>query len=125
MLKTILPAYAILFYGIAFFWRSFQTWRKTGINPYRLTATEGVHGFTGKAYRLISLASAGVVIIFVFWDGLYAYLTPIPWLEVPWLDALGLVLLFASLIWIITDTAKTEGYRFKIIMFNCSAVSKI
>lgn len=101
MLKIILPIYAILFYGVAFFWRSYQTWRKTGINPYRLTATEDVHGFTGKAYRLISLASAVVLTIFVFWDGLYAYLTPIAWLEIFWLDVLGVVLLFASLTWIL------------------------
>lgn len=102
MLKIILPIYAILFYGLAFFWRSYQTWRKTGVNPYRLTSTEGVHGLAGKVYRLISLASAGVVVIFIFWDWLYSYLTPIPWLEVVWLDTLGLVLLFTSLIWILT-----------------------
>lgn len=101
MLKIILPIYAILFYGVAFFWRSYQTWRKTGVNPYRLAATEGVHGFTGKAYRLISLASAVVLLIFVFWDEIYTYLVPIPWLEAIWLDTLGLVLLFASLIWIL------------------------
>lgn len=101
MLKIILPIYAILFYGVAFFWRSYQTWKKTGVNPYRLTATEDIHGFTGKAYRLISMASAVVLVIFVFLDGLYAYLTPIPWLEIFWLDVLGVVLLFASLTWIL------------------------
>jgi len=100
-MKTILFTYMILFYGIAFFWRSFQTWRKTGINPYRLQNPDGIHGLAGRIYRLISFASASVVIIYAFWDAIYAYLTPISWLEIPWLVGLGLFLLFASLVWIL------------------------
>jgi protein-S-isoprenylcysteine O-methyltransferase Ste14 len=101
MLKIILPIYAILFYGIVFFWRTYRTWRETGVNAYRLTAPEGVQGLSGRIYRLLSFASVGVVIIFSFWDLLYAYLIPIPWLEISWLPGLGLALLFASLIWIL------------------------
>lgn len=100
-MKTILFIYTILFYGMAFFWRSYQTWRKTGINPYRLQNPDGIHGLAGRIYRLISVASAGVVVIYAFWDTLYAYLTPILWLEIPWLAGLGLVLLFISLVWIL------------------------
>lgn len=105
-MKIILPIYAILFYGIVFFWRTYRTWRKTGVNAYRLTATEGVQGLAGSVYRRISFASAGVVVIFTFWDSLYAYLTPISWLESPWLAGLGFVMLFASLIWIVVAQAQ-------------------
>lgn len=105
MMKIVLPIYVILFYGIAFFWRSFQTWRKTGVNPYRLQNPDGIHGLAGRIYRLISFASVGVVVIFSFWDALYVYLTPIRWLEISWLSNFGLVLLFASLIWILVAQA--------------------
>jgi len=101
MMKSILLIYTILFYGIAFFWRSYQTWRVTGVNPYRLQDQDSVHGLAGRIYRLISVTSVVVVVIFTFWDTLYAYLVPIPWLEVSWLRILGLVMLFVSLIWIL------------------------
>ena len=101
MIKIILPIYAILFYGIVFFWRSYQTWQITGVNPYRLKNQDSVHGLAGRTYRLISFASAAVVVIFTFWDSLYVYLTPILWLEASWLSSLGLVLLFTSLVWIL------------------------
>lgn len=100
-MKTILLIYTIMFYGIAFFWRSYQTWRKTGVNPYRLQNPDWVHGLAVRIYRLISFASAGIVVIYVFWEPLYVYLTPIPWMEIPWLDNLGLILLFTSLVWIL------------------------
>ena len=68
MMKSILLIYTILFYGIAFFWRSYQTWRKTGINPYRLQHQDSVHGLAVRIYRLISVTSVVVVVIFTFWD---------------------------------------------------------
>jgi protein-S-isoprenylcysteine O-methyltransferase Ste14 len=101
MLKVILLIYTIGFYGIVFFWRTIRTWRETGINAYQLAAKDSVQGLAGKIYRLISFSSVGAVFIFVFWDSVFFYLTPITWLEISWLSGLGLVLLFASLPWIL------------------------
>ena len=106
MVKIILLLYTVLFYGVAFFWRSYQTWRKTGINPYHLKNQDSIHGLAGRMYRLISAASVIVVFVFTFGDQLYIYLTPITWLEISWLPSLGLVLLFISLILIFTAQAQ-------------------
>ncbi|MFV1948879.1 MAG: isoprenylcysteine carboxylmethyltransferase family protein [Anaerolineales bacterium] len=100
MLKIVLPIYTVLFYGIVFFWRSYQTWRKTGVNPYRLQNQDGIHGLASRMWLFLSLSSVVVVVIFTYWDSLYTYLAPIAWLETSWLAGLGLALLFASLIWI-------------------------
>lgn len=64
MLKLFLFAYLILFYGIAFFWRSYRIWRVTGINPYRLKNEEGMHGFLARMYRLVSVTVAVVILCF-------------------------------------------------------------
>jgi len=106
MIKIILPLYTIIFYGLAFFWRSYQTYRKTKVNPYRLKKQDSIHGLAGRMYRLISATSVVVVFVFAFWDSLYAYLTPIAWLEISWLPYLGLVLLFMSMIWILIAQAQ-------------------
>lgn len=101
MLKPFLLIYLILFYGVAFFWRSYRTWRETGINPYRLSKQVGVHGFLAMLYRLVALSVAGTVLVYVFASRLYDYLTPIQWLASPYATAVGLILLLASFIWII------------------------
>lgn len=101
MLKPVLLIYVILFYGIAFFWRSYRTWRETGINPYRLSKQEGIHGFLARLYRLVSVSIVITILIFVFADNLYAYLTPIQWLVNPYVTAVGLSLLLVSFVWIL------------------------
>ncbi len=115
MFKAALLLYAALFYGVVFFWRSYQTWRRTGVNPYRLRRQGGVRGLAGRVYSLLSLASALVVGLYAFADSLYAYLPPIPWLAAPWISSLGLMLLFAALAWILTAQAQMgEAWRIGI-----------
>jgi protein-S-isoprenylcysteine O-methyltransferase Ste14 len=101
MLKSFLLTYFILFYGIAFLWRSYITWKKTGINPYRLSKQEGIHGYLGRLYRLVSIGVAVTILIYVFAENLYNYLTPIQWLEHVYVSTLGLTLLLASFTWIL------------------------
>ena len=101
MLKLILFVYLILFFGLTFVWRSYQIWRKTGINPYRLKNEAGMHGFLTGVYRLVAVGVAVVILIYVFADSLYAYLTPITWLVNPTVTAVGLALLLVSFVWIL------------------------
>ena len=93
-MKLFLLIYLVLFYGLAFFWRSFATWRATGINPYRLAQAEGLAGFLGRLFRLVSLGLAAVVLLYALapanW---YAYLGPLVWLENGTVTAVGILLL--------------------------------
>jgi protein-S-isoprenylcysteine O-methyltransferase Ste14 len=102
MLRVFLLTYVIIFFGGAMIWPSYRTWRATGVNPYRLHDQTGVAGFVGAAFRLTLLAIIAVVLIFVFAGGLYAYLTPIQWLDSPLLSTIGLALLVFSAVWVIT-----------------------
>jgi protein-S-isoprenylcysteine O-methyltransferase Ste14 len=106
ILGYFLPAYLIIYFGIAFFWRSFVTWKRTGINPYAFGKTDNTHDFVGRLFRLTLLASVVVVAFHSFWPAGYQYLTPIPWLRHAILVYLGLGLLIASLNWILVAQAQ-------------------
>ena len=104
-LQIFLLAYLILFYGIAFFWRSYQTWRQTGVNPYRLNQGDGLYRYVGGWYRLISIAVVVAVLIYSLAPGWYRFFTPIDWLAMWPATAVGIGLLLASLLWVLLAQA--------------------
>ena len=83
------------------FWRSYIAWRRTGINPYRLGSGDTIHDYVGKLFRLTLVACALIVLAFTFLEWFYALLVPIPWLLLPSLPIIGLVLLVLALIWVL------------------------
>ena len=101
-----LPVYLFAYLGTAFFWRSFLVWKRTGIIPYRLGISDRVHDLIGGVLQLAVGGTIFVVMIYAGFRGLYPYLTPIPWLELPTLQITGLALLAVSLIWIVIAQAQ-------------------
>lgn len=61
-LKYLLPAYLLIFLGIAFLWRVYVVWKRTGKNAYVLRVTEGVHGVIAFGFRLVAASVAAVLI---------------------------------------------------------------
>lgn len=119
LLKIFLIIYLILFFGIAFFWRSYKTWQATGVNPYRL-ASEGyqqdnIHGLMSRLFRLISAGTIGLVLLYAFAGGVYNYLGPIVWLQTPPITVVGLVMLLVSLLWVmVAQSQMGESWRIGI-----------
>lgn len=106
-MKLFLVVYLILFYGLAFFWRSYVTWRATGINPYQLAQTGGLAGFLGRLYRLVSLGIFIAVLLYsVAPDSWYVHLGAMVWLE-GWLaTAVGTTLLIFAFGWVLIAQAQ-------------------
>ena len=106
-MKLFILVYLILFYGLAFFWRSYVTWRTTGINPYRLARANGLDGFLARLYRLVSL---GVVVSVLFYSlgsaDWYDYLGRLVWLEGAGVTTVGVVLLVIALFWVLLAQAQ-------------------
>lgn len=100
VLRIGLPVYFVAFFVIAFFWRSYQVYKQTGINPYVFGKTDSAYDFIGVGFRLSLLLNVAVVSIFSFFPRLYEYAAPIIWLEQEWLKAVGFGLMCVSLIWI-------------------------
>lgn len=100
-LKYFLPSYFLAWFALAFAWRSYLTWKRTGRNPYRLGNTDNAHDFVGVLFRLTMLVCAGVVLIHSLSSDLYHYLVPLIWLQHPPLIVSGIVLLLVSFVWIL------------------------
>lgn len=98
-LRYLLLVYLIIYLGLAFFWRSFLVWKRTGVNPYVLGKTDNAHDFVGMLFRLTLIAIASVVILHAASSQAYQFLTPILWLERQALQYVGIFLLAASFIW--------------------------
>ncbi|MCB0037121.1 MAG: isoprenylcysteine carboxylmethyltransferase family protein [Anaerolineales bacterium] len=105
-MKLFLLSYFVVFYGFAFVWRSYITWRTTGVNPYRLGEQKGLNGFLARLYRLVSVSLALVVVVYslmpVSW---YTYFAPIKWLEVTSITVTGTLLLISAFVWILIAQA--------------------
>ncbi len=106
MPKQLLITYFIVYLVVAFFWRSFLVWRRTGINPYALGKGDNAHDFIGKRFRLLVITVAVVVFLDVVSPNTYQYLMPVVWLQHPFWVGIGWVLLLVSLIWIAAAQAQ-------------------
>ncbi|ADY27542.1 hypothetical protein Deipr_2423 (plasmid) [Deinococcus proteolyticus MRP] len=98
--SLMLLAYMLLYFAVAFVWRSLQLWRTTGVNPMVLPFDDSAHGYVGRAMRFVLLGVLGVVLLFTFTPHLLAWLGPIVPLIRTELRLLGWGLLLASLVWI-------------------------
>jgi protein-S-isoprenylcysteine O-methyltransferase Ste14 len=99
VLRIILPLYLLTFFGIAFVWRSYLVWKRTGINPYVVGKTDKAINFIEKVYPFPLLLLLGVTIAFTFFPNVYQYATPIIWLEDRSIKIVGLGLMALALIW--------------------------
>ena len=123
-MKLFLIVYLILFYGLAIFWRSYVTWRATGINPYQLAQAKGLPGFLGRLYRLVFLGVAVSVLLYsvglAHW---YTYLGPLVWLETSAATAVGLILLIFAFFWVLLAQAQMgSSWRIGIDELNKTAL---
>lgn len=110
-LTVFLPLYFLLFFGCAFLWRTWRTWKATGINPYRLLGNPGVEQVTSRYFRLLPIASLAVVVAYLVPGG-YVYLGPITWLEHTLLQLLGIVLMVVALVVILVAQGQMgESWR--------------
>jgi protein-S-isoprenylcysteine O-methyltransferase Ste14 len=101
-----LLVYLVLFYGLAFFGRSWLAWRQTGINPYRLTARTGLHGYLARGYRLVFVAIALAVLLWVFVEPARLWMGPLAWLERQPVQIAGAALMAISLVWVLAAQAQ-------------------
>ena len=111
-LRYFLLSYVVIYFATAFVLRSLLVQNRTGINPYIGGRKDTAHGYAAFLFRLIFIACLTVVSLYAFWPDGYSYLIPIPWLQSALVVDLGLVLLIASLGWILIAQAQMgESWR--------------
>lgn len=104
-LRIILPLYLLAFFVIAFAWRSYVVYKRTGINPYASGRSDRVIDFVQGFYAIPMLLLLATTLIFAFLPGVYVFATPIVWLESLIVQIIGLVLMTLALVWVATAQA--------------------
>jgi protein-S-isoprenylcysteine O-methyltransferase Ste14 len=121
-LKIYLLIYLLIYFAVAFIFPTYNTWKKTGINPITFGNEDTAHNYIGFVMKVLIALLFIAVLFFLFGDKVYKYLTPISYLQNQSFKIIGLILIHVSLIWIaiaqyqmstswrigIDDTNKTE-----------------
>lgn len=110
--RYFLAIYLCVYFIVAFVWRSYVVWKRTGVNPVVFKSPDGAHDFIGVVFKLLFTLLVSVVLVYSFFPNTYKFLLPIPWLEWLGMRSAGFVLLIASLAWIIVAQVQMgESWR--------------
>ncbi len=100
MMGFLLLCYLAIFIGVTVIGRSYLVWRRTGVNPNVLGQGGATQAYIGRLFRLTLALLVAMVVSYTWFPFLYLFLSPIPWLERPWLSGSGLVFLSFALLWV-------------------------
>ena len=101
VLTIFLPFYFLLFFGFAFLWRTWKTYKLTGVNPYRLMSNPGPEEITSRYFRLLPLLSLLVMVIYLLPGEYYEYIAPMQWMHSLPLQIMGISLMCIALVIIV------------------------
>ena len=102
LFKYFLIIYLLTFVAVAIVWRTYTVWKRTGQSAYALLNNSGVHGIIEKYFRIIPFLSLFTIMIYVFFEQYYEYLSPIIWVSNYLIfQIIGIILLLLSLLWIV------------------------
>tara|TARA_R110002049_G_scaffold70521_21_gene182173 strand:- start:1694 stop:2296 length:603 start_codon:yes stop_codon:yes gene_type:complete len=122
LLTVFLPVYFLLFFGVAFLWRTWRTWKKTGLNAYTLMNNTGVEEVTNTYFRLLPVASLLVMALYLSGDAAYRFLAPFYWLEYAGLKIAGMTLMTVALvIMVIAQGQMGDAWRIGVDRENPTA----
>jgi len=119
ILRVILPAYLLAFFAIAFAWRSYLVWKRTGINPYVVGRSGRPIDFVENLYPFPAILLLATTLLYALVPSVYSLTAPITWLEGFAFRMAGLVLMAIGLVW--TATAQMQmgpSWRIGIDLVN-------
>ena len=115
LLRYFLPVYLFIYVLLAFVWRSYLVWKRTGINPVTFKGTDSAHDFVGRVSKFVFVLIVLAVFVYSFFPLAYSYTAPITWLEHRWVRSIGVLLLLLSLAWIaLAQSQMGEAWRIGI-----------
>jgi len=101
-LQTFLILYYVLFLLFAMVLPTYRVWKTTGVNPYKLGASDSAHDYIGKLFRITLIACALLVIAFVFFPAVYGQFPSILLLSHGAIAVFGVSVLIFALVWVLT-----------------------
>jgi protein-S-isoprenylcysteine O-methyltransferase Ste14 len=98
ILKLYLPIFLAGFIVLVFVMPSVRVYRQTGINPFRFaTHYDEAHDYIGKLLKVFILALLITVCCYSFLPGVYIWLAPFHYLEMPAIQVTGWLLVHLTL----------------------------
>jgi len=114
-LRYFLPAYLLVYVVIAFVWRSYRVWKRTGSNPVTFKGSDSAHDLIGSFFKVVFVLLAVDVLVYSFVPKLYKYCSPFDWLMNSRVNLVGIALMVLSLIWtVIAQAQMGESWRIGI-----------
>jgi protein-S-isoprenylcysteine O-methyltransferase Ste14 len=115
LLRYLLPAYFLLYFGIAFVAKSVIVAKRIGKNPLVLPKDDSAYGLIGRYFKLTLLFMFVYVFVYAFFPDEYAFFLPIKRFESQTLTSIGLVLLLIALVWtVIAQSHMKDSWRIGI-----------
>ena len=108
-LRTFLPTYFIIYFGIAFVAKSIIVANRIGKNPLVLPNNDTAYGLIGFYFKLTMILMFVYVLLFAFIPTLYDNFLPIQQLDTLIITYVGLGLLSFALIWTILAQAHIKN----------------
>jgi protein-S-isoprenylcysteine O-methyltransferase Ste14 len=106
ILRIILPLYLLAFFLVAFLWRSYLVYKRTGVNPYVVGKSDRPIDFIENFYHVPLVVIAVTTLAHSFLPSVYEFATSIIWLDNTIVQSVGLALMLFALIW--TATAQMQ-----------------
>lgn len=100
-LNYYLPLFLLAYLVITFILPSVRVYKKTGINPVTFGKSDNAHDYIGTIMKVLTGLLVIAVLLFALSANTYKYLNPIFFLQIDWLKYTGLIIIHASLIWIV------------------------
>ena len=111
----ILLIFSLLYLCLVFALKSFVFLKRTGINPITFDRKDDAHGFMGRIFGMVSIATVMATLIYALNKSWYAYLLPFWYLENIYLYSLGWFFLIGSLFFImIAQNQMSDSWRIGI-----------
>lgn len=99
---NFLLVYFVVYFGLAFVWRSVAVYRATGIHPLRLPHSDDAPGYVGRMFKGLLAVLLAYLVAQSFLTEMDSVLPPMAWLDKLWLRMVGwgvLAISGAVLIW--------------------------
>lgn len=114
-LRIFLPAYFVVYFGIAFVAKSIIVAKRIGKNPLVLPKDDSAYGLIGLYFKLTLIFMFIYVLLFAFIPTLYGKFFPILQLDTSTIKYVGIGLLAFALIWtIIAQVHMKDSWRIGI-----------
>lgn len=98
--------YFLLYFFLAFVWRSFVVYKQSGKNPFVLSTEDNAYGYVGRAFKVVIAITALIVILNAIQPNTPAWLAPFSFLQSTLPQILGWLLLLVSFVWLLIAQAQ-------------------